>query len=376
LSYEGYRALGIDRELIPIDSAFRAGMKKRGPEWLNDDPNISGWRIQFKQETPENVIHGMVMVAVATDTLDAERTKIIAALSPGIHSLGGEEGRQIYDNQNRPIEHFRYVDNLSSPVFLKRAVPDNLAWRTVFPLKLVLERCGTGDGYRYGSYLVFRMLEQNAQKFAELEQSVATQLCLPGPQGHERAGAMLLGRSKDGAPLVPFDSASPNDFDYSSDPNGSACPFTAHIRQVNPRGSSDPSRSTADNQRNERAHLIARRGITYGHRTDHRDPTLPPSQRPDRNIGLLFMCYQSSIVNQFEHLQGEWANRPFHPMVPDGRTAGVDSLIGQGHPLEATLPSSCPMESSKRVTLQGCIALKGGEFFFTPSIGFFQRLPQ
>jgi deferrochelatase/peroxidase EfeB len=105
---------------------------------------------------------------------------------------------------------------------------------------------------------------------------------------------MVVGRFEDGTPVATDTKANgkrENDFAYSiDDPNGNKCPFSAHIRLVNAR------RSSVE----EKAHRIARRGITYG------DPA-PWGEDldalPEKGVGLLFQCCQADLANQFEFLQ-------------------------------------------------------------------------
>src|SRR6185369_11191026 len=81
-----------------------------------------------------------------------------------------------------------------------------------------------------------------------------------GEEARELAGAMVVGRFEDGTPVTMSDEARdenpPNDFNYTGDA-GSRCPFQAHIRKVNPRGSGPGG--LAD----ERTHIMPRRGIPF-----------------------------------------------------------------------------------------------------------------
>ena len=64
----------------------------------------------------------------------------------------------------------------------------------------------------------------------------------------------------DGEILIEFDDKTitdrkGNDFDYSKDPEGKACPFQSHIRRANPRGTRDDIRTVP---------RIMRRGMSDG----------------------------------------------------------------------------------------------------------------
>ena len=77
---------------------------------------------------------------------------------------------------------------------------------------------------QFGSYFVFRKLEQNVRLFKDEEEKLADRLGLTGDDA-ERAGAMIIGRFEDGTPLaVQADAGShspvQNDFTYDSDGDG------------------------------------------------------------------------------------------------------------------------------------------------------------
>ena len=132
------------------------------------------------------------------------------------------------------------------------------AWDPLAPLSLVLRPDpGVTDPDAFGSYYVFRKLEQDVMGFAVAEHRLADELGLEGSD-RARAGAMIVGRYRDGTPLVlsetdGFVPAKANDFRYEphltsvgtmapSDPLGVKCPFHAHIRKVNPRRTPDGTR--------------------------------------------------------------------------------------------------------------------------------------
>jgi Dyp-type peroxidase, C-terminal len=124
----------------------------------------------------------------------------------------------------------------------------------------------------------------------------------------EFAAALLVGRTVDGNALSPHPPGDPEDFSYYTDPFGRTCPAGAHIRLVNPRDV-ETAGST-----------ILRRGIPYG----------PPAQTRDTRDGvergLIFVCYQADIENQYEKLQGQFANGGYDNGQPVSRFP--DALIG------------------------------------------------
>jgi deferrochelatase/peroxidase EfeB len=100
----------------------------------------------------------------------------------------------------------------------------------------------------FGSYLVFRKLEQNVRGFKHREEQLARWLGLKG-SAVQKAGALIMGRFTDGTPLTSsavngMNEGVPNNFNYAEDTDGTRCPFSAHIRKVNPRGdSASPGRA-------------------------------------------------------------------------------------------------------------------------------------
>lgn len=230
------------------------------------------------------------------------------------------------------------------------------------------------DPNALGSYFVFRKLEQNVRGFKEAEEALADQLGLMG-NDEERAGAMLVGRFEDGTPvqLSKEDglahSALRNNFDYDV-ADASKCPYQAHIRKVNPRsGLKDGGMVEA------KKHIMARRGITFGKRTD--DPNGEDmGSKPESGVGLLFMSYQASISNQFEFVQKNWANNPLFPHSDPNNQDGIDPIIGQGTPRVA---GNYATEWGKPLTLTRAsfsqfVHLKGGEYFFAPSMSFLKTI--
>ncbi len=138
---------------------------------------------------------------------------------------------------------------------------------------------------------------------------------------------MVVGRFENGTPVTlhgtPVVQPPPNDFNYSEDPNGERCPFRAHIRKTNPRG--DLVRQRGIPEGAERDPIMARRGITYGKRILQSNGDFAEDDRPNGDVGLLFMAYMADISAQFEFTQETWVNNL--DFVVDGN--GLDPIIGQ-----------------------------------------------
>ncbi len=98
----------------------------------------------------------------------------------------------------------------------------------------------------------------------------------------------------------------------------------------------------------------------------------------------MFVCYQTSITQQFEFVQGTWANNAefvssvFPKRRPkDGSviTVGIDPVIGQARPPEVarTMDEPVPNYPTGEVVstlnlAQSFVVPTGGGYFFMPSI--------
>ena len=120
---------------------------------------------------------------------------------------------------------------------------------------------GYRDFGRNGTYLVFRQLEQDVQGFTTFVKSATG--TEGSPQDADELAARLVGRRHDGTPLVSggSDGGRANEFGFSSDPHGFACPIGSHIRRANPRDSllDDPAAALKSANR----HRLLRRGRPY-----------------------------------------------------------------------------------------------------------------
>ena len=375
LTSKGYDALGVPAAKKPNDPSFQQGMKSAGL----GDPNATGWEAAFKTE-----LHAVILVG---DQLQAPRdamlAKVNALLVPAAKfTIHIQEGHGLHNKNGEGIEHFGYVDGRSQPIFLSEDVDAERLqndgatnWDPKFGpgRAIVPDTAGTDPLTQFGSYFIFRKLEQNVRQFKKEEDKLATRLGLTG-EDIERAGAMIVGRFEDGTPLAiqaAAGSHSPvqNDFNYESDGDGGKCPFFAHIRKVNPRSSGGFEPPVG-----ERLHIMARRGQTYGVRTD--DPNDGQfDNKPEKDVGLLFMAFNVDIAQQFEFAQKNWANSPSFPKVPVGRTApGLDMVIGPG--VRPTIDGPKQWGANFAVAAQHkvvaaapqAVTMKGGEYFFMPSL--------
>ncbi len=377
LTAAGYRFLEIE---APQDESFVVGMRTQETREKLNDPPRSTFDAGYHDE-----IHAVVLVGDAADApMTVRRNEVLALLPATISVVAEETGLGRVNAQGEGIEHFGYVDGRSQPLFLvedvraEEAGTDGITtWDPTAPLNqvLVADTAAPDPAVHFGSYFVFRKLEQNVRRFKQAEEDLADTLNLTGDD-RERAGAMIVGRFEDGTPLTAqredgVESPVPNNFSYGSDAAGAKCPFQAHIRKTNPRGSGG-----FENPEAERLHLMARRGVTYGERADDPNGDLPPSARPSGGVGLLFMAFNSVLANQFEFTQAIWANNAGFPQVPDGfKPPGLDPVIGQGpRPESAYTRDWAGTDTVTADPIPQAVTLKGGEYFFMPSLAFLRQL--
>jgi Dyp-type peroxidase family len=377
LTKAGYVALGAAAKAPTGDAAFDQGHAARAAQF--NDPPVPQW-----DEGYRGALHALVIIGGEPDSatkftsamVETKGTAILNLLSGAGTVVATETGRAIFKTQQpnedgtKPeegIEHFGYVDGRSQPLLLQESIDkeadgnDGISvWDPAFPLKQVLVADpGSTGGKGFGSFFVFRKLDQNVKAFKAEEAALGETL-----HNGELAGAEIVGRFEDGTPVVlqrtdGMGEPVPNNFDYASDPRGVRCPMHAHIRKSNPRG--DSVRAGLSTLASERSHIMARRGITYG----KRNKVLDPTDEPEKDRGLLFMAYQASIANQFEFTQSTWVNNPGFPAAG----TGIDPIIGQ--PGKASLKHNKqwgdPSKGKQAGQFGGHVKMRGGGYFFAPA---------
>ena len=151
-----------------------------------------------------------------------------------------------------------------------------------------------------GTFAAMRKFHMNVAAFRAYLRDNST-----GPEDEELLAAKMVGRWRSGAPLVlapehddtelGTDQNRNNDFSYSEDMQGLKCPFSAHIRRVNPRDALKGD-LVAVNE-----HQFLRRGMNYG------EP-LPEGIVEDDGAerGGVFLLIGAKLQQQFEFVQSQW----------------------------------------------------------------------
>jgi deferrochelatase/peroxidase EfeB len=94
---------------------------------------------------------------------------------------------------------------------------------------------------------------------------------------------------------------------------------------------------------------------------------------PDKDVGLLFMAFNASIVEQFEFLQARWAGSQHEPIVHREPTFGIDQIAGVGARGKVAMPDGHGGIAVVDAFPQ-TVTVKGGEYFFAPSLPFLRGL--
>ncbi|MGY2735083.1 Dyp-type peroxidase [Sphingomonas sp. UYP23] len=210
---------------------------------------------------------------------------------------------------------------------------------------------------RNGAYVAVRKFHTKVAEFRRYLRENSS-----SPDEEELLAAKMVGRWRSGAPLVlapdrddaalGADPERNNRFGYANDDKGLACPFSAHIRRVNPRDALKDDIVAVDR------HQFIRRGTNFG-------APLPEGVTQDDGVdrGGVFLLIGTDLGRQFEFVQSQWiANGNFI-----GHGQEQDPLLGNSaQPGDFTIPRR-PI----RRRLHGLpqfAAVRGGEYCFMPGL--------
>jgi Dyp-type peroxidase family len=375
----GLRALGVsDDVLASFPADFRDGMAGRAARLGDVGPSgPDGW----EEGLGTGEAHVLLTIN-ARATEDYER-----ALGRMREAMDAARGVRIVHQQDTRLlagarEHFGYADGFAQPAIEgssdERAPGGGVPlkdgrWRALAPGEFVLgypdedtrddprgrlPPAPAGRLGRSATFMVWRKLRQDVARFRRVL-AAAAEVYEDGDA--DRLSAKVVGRWRDGTPLVThpdgpspgFDPAGPgaNDFRYAGDPDGRRCPIGAHVRRSNPRDALGWEGALSYR------HRMIRRGMPYG------EP-LPEGALEDDGIdrGLVFVSFQASITRQFEAVQMQWLN--------DG------NIFGLGHDRDFLLGDPAGMG---KMTIQGdppfflspqeaFVRTRGGEYLFVPGM--------
>jgi Dyp-type peroxidase family len=357
--------LGFDLARLPEEDrlpdtteSFLDGMSGSPSVEKLKDPDPKTWEDRYQ----DGRIDAMILLADNNEGfLEHEAGKLMTKLREFSAILAYERGN-VLRKGGHSVEHFGYADGISQLIFLEtdtdllKDPKDRQPGYPLAPLELVLveDRLAKREDC-FGSYLVFRKLEQDVIGFEHGKRNLAEQLGLKESDS-QQVGAMMVGRFEEGTPLALSDKAlvsrtgsgpPENNFTYDDDREG-RCPAFAHIRATNPRDGTE--------QR------IVRRGMPYGRRASW-------DRLPIEAVGLLFMCFQANIDKQFVAIQ-QRANEAHDPIIGEAR----DLPDPPDRELLVDLAQGAMLAQKKPSFDANWVKLRGGEFFFAPSIPFLTGL--
>lgn len=418
LSAQGLTALGADISAFPPE--FTQGMAAQAATLGDTDQSAPAtWVAPFN--APQQV-HAMVILAAdphdapADNDIDALHRRLQELIAAhNVTELGHQDGA-VRPGDQRGHEHFGFKDGISQPGISGITTSSKAGQDTIATGEFLIgypDQDGAISGEsqvppaaapqpgdpnypgpaptpppasplpawaKNGSFVVYRRLRQDVAAFNAFIAQQAAQLSMDP----EQLAAKLVGRWRSGAPMehVPglaktidpstsdpsaahaavLDDAHINHFDYEpGDADGHLVPRAAHVRKVNPRSSTPPTKTESNR------HRILRRGIPYGPELTPGEPAYGGETIPDeQDRGLLFLCYQASIARGFAFQQQSWANAQDFPQAADGQDPIISQTVDQR---TFNLPPQ-----SAHLMMARWVFTTGGEYFFSPSISALNEL--
>ena len=391
----GLRGCGLDKALIErFGIQFNQGMTE--PNRIRQLGDVKDAKLDWSGSRDSDVtVHFLLLLYTkASDDLTVWSNEVLKRM----RDLGVEEKKTIQLTpmpEDGPVrEHFGFVDGISQPLPVDVAEdlgshqaidhkmdPTDLertrdfhevnsgdflfgrlnSYKELAPSPFIAEKYAAGlkkgrapNGFRdfgyNGTFLVVRQLEQDVQGFWQEYEKLASHVGLDAKQLAER----VVGRTLDGELLTPTATTKSNNLGFSEHDNfGDGCPLGSHVRRANPRdGGAKSGKSRKQHLKASNNHRILRRGRNYG-------PQVQPGQEKDSApCGLFFMCVNTDIRRQFEFIQETWLNSNRFARLNE-----TDPLLGA--------PGTFTMQNPnlrKKITLNTYVTLKGGDYFFLPSL--------
>lgn len=269
-------------------------------------------------------------------------------------------------------EYDKYIE---SPTISKEEDPDNL-------LEQDKNDPTRKDLGRNGSMMVFRQMQQDVVSFWKfMDEAASNQKADYNKRNKEALAAKMVGRWPDGSPLVKCPvSSNPehgtfDNFGYAEkDFDGHKCPIGSHIRRANPRdnlvrNSKNPKHDREESEKVMKRFRIIRRGRPYGKpiSTTMNPDEIINSGETDKNRGIHFICFNTSIGRQFELIQQTWINNPKFAGLYDDPDPIVGDPAIMGNGATGTFTEQAFIRK-KVYGVPRFITVKGGAYFFMPGI--------
>jgi deferrochelatase/peroxidase EfeB len=335
ITFSGLGALGVAPDLLSqFDAVYKTG-PQAAP--LGDVPGSRSdpagwWERRFTTRDVHFIVHchassDVELDEITTTVRDIGHRNRVTELIPRADGTV-LEGRSLGDSR----VHFGYRDGISQPDVAWDDVPrrtGQLDFRRILLGYSTPEHSsapGIGPAaelVRGSAYGMFRWIYQDVALFHRFLGTAGPRAFpdLPPADAAELLAAKLVGRWRDGVPLVLSPdvptgaSSTANDFGYRDpDPAGQRCPLSAHIRVVNPRD------QPLDAVVVDGVPRVLRRGVPYG-------PPLtgPDDDGVDRGLLGLFLC---ADLRRQVYMLCAWINRnDFSPVFGVSRRT-QDALAG------------------------------------------------
>lgn len=358
-------------------------------------------------------------------------------------NLNYQDVRVVLDNNGVPTpkEHFGYTDGISDPVFegvpyderrvkgRGKQMPGG-TWAPLATGEFLLGHVDEAKEYppapepillsRNGTYMIYRKLHENVATFDRYLEEQGSKF----PGGKALLAAKFVGRWPDtGVPLVKAPDAASNakfgaqllslnaalnaaqkkgdkesvksneqaiddilsDFTYDDDMSGAKCPFSSHIRRINPRASLEMMNEVGDKPGSFKVskdafdtpgalanrRRLLRRGLPYGEVKDR--------TRDDGNHGIVIMMVNADINRQFEFVQQQWIN-----YGNDFKAGNDKEIILGNHSMDDNFPSKAVIEADPDSDqppyilskIPRLVVTRGGDYFFIPSMTALRMIAQ
>ncbi|HEV2711146.1 MAG TPA: dyp-type peroxidase [Edaphobacter sp.] len=393
-TYKGLVSLDLPiATLISFPVEFQEGMQARGGILGDTGVNsVEHWDEVWR----EGSVHALLAInAVSLEALDAQTAAMQALMAEtgGARVLDSQDAASIVvDGKVTLKEHFGFTDGFGNPDYLGvcrstqpgqgKLMPDG-TWASLATGELLLGYADEAGELPVapvpallasnGTFMVYRKLHQNVGTFRRFLEKWGARYGAGDANAREKLASKFIGRWRDGTPVEsspdrpdPAIAQDPNrstNFTYGNDAAGTRCPVGAHIRRVNPRDAFGFEGRLINRRR------ITRRGLPYGPLALGEDVSaaFDPAEMDAIDRGVIFMALNASISRQFEFVQQQWisygndAHAGNERDLLMGNHAEGEKYVIQGDTNPANPPFIC-------TDLPSFVELRGGEYFFLPSI--------
>jgi deferrochelatase/peroxidase EfeB len=376
ITYHGLQALDAEPALVgELSTIFREGPDPRrlGDAAGSPSATENWWERRFRTEDVHCIVHLHVRGAEARESASAHVRDL--AREAGMTELVPRMDGTVLDAQSlgEGKLHFGYTDGITRLDIGsddESRTPEQLDFRE-FLLGYSAAQSSGASRTRDGAYGAFRWIYQDAATFNRFLRTEGPLLYpdLAPPDAEELLAAKMMGRWRDGTPLVLSpDGPDPtmarrDDFGYEQDdPDGRRCPFSAHIRVVNPRD--QPLHEVVAMGGVPR---VIRRGMPYG-------PVLEGIEDDGRDRGIMGIFVCGDLRRQLYTLTN-WVQRNDFSPVYDANIRVQDALVANRAVHKAVTQFTIPREGGDgTVTLPDFVHTKGTAFLFYPSRSTLQKL--